>query len=166
MKRRTIALGIAIALLTAPASAQVTLGSITVSPTTPTTTDSVVASASGMVNVSDLPTFRTAWKIEGNNVLMDVLHDYVPAGAPPQMLPYTQQAALGSLPAGNYHLTARLFSWFRDFPGPTYEEPWTFPPSDLRLQSTLNTTFTVVPEPSSFVLVFVWGLLLLSPRHR
>jgi hypothetical protein len=149
--KRTLVACVAFSLWALSASAQVTLETLSVAPPNPTTSDNIVASAGGMVNVSDLPTFTTLWKIEGETILMDVLHDYVPAGAPPQFFPYTEQAMLGNLPAGTYNLSARLFSTFRDFPPPTYEQPWTFPPMDIRLRSTLSTTFTVVPEPSDLM---------------
>jgi hypothetical protein len=166
MKRLTAIAGMAFSLLYAQsATAQVTLLTVDVAPPTPTITDNIIASAGGMVNVSDIPTFRTEWKRDANDILMDVLHDFVGAGAPPQMLPYTQQAVVGNLPTGTYNLTARLFSSFRAFPGPTYAEPWTFPPADSRIVATRSTTFTVVPEPSSFALAMAGGLLLLR-RHR
>jgi hypothetical protein len=164
MKRASACVALSLVWV-ASASAQVTLDSLSIAPSNPTTADSIIASAGGMVNVSDIPAFLTLWKRDANSILVDVLHDYVPAGAPPQMLPYTQQAALGTLPAGTYDLTARLFSTFRDFPPPTYEQPWTFPPSDIRLKSTLSTTFTVVPEPSS-VAIAMAGVLLLLRRRR
>jgi hypothetical protein len=151
-------------LCAASASAQVTLETISISPPAPTTADNIMATADGIVNVSDNPAFLTLWKRDANNILVDVLHDYVPAGAPPFMLPYAEQAVIGSLPTGTYNLTARLFSSFRDFPPPTYDQPWNFPPSDIRLKSTLSTTFTVVPEPSTFVLAIAGALLLFRRR--
>jgi hypothetical protein len=166
MKRSSTSVGIAFWLFCASASAQVILDTLSIAPPNPTITDNIVASAGGMVNVSDLPDFRTEWKREGNNILMDILHDFVAAGAPPQMLPYSEQAVLGTLPAGTYDLTARLFSSFRDFPPPTYEQPWTFPSMDLRLRSTLSTTVTVVPEPSSLSLAIAGILLLLRWDRR
>jgi hypothetical protein len=166
MKRIVAMAGIAFSLLcAASASAQVTLETISISPPAPTTADNIVATAGGMVNVSDIPAFLTLWKRDANNILVDVLHDYVAAGAPPRMLPYNEQAVLGNLPTGTYNLTARLFSSFRDFPPPTYDQPWNFPPSDIRLKSTLSTTFTVVPEPSGFALAFAWALLLIRRRN-
>ena len=162
MKRIVFMAGIAFSLLyAASVSAQVSLETLGIAPPDPTTADNIVATAGGMVNVSDIPTFRTEWKRDANDILMDVLHDFVGAGAPPQMLPYTQQAMLGNLPTGTYSLTARLFSSFRGFPGPTYSDPWNFPAMDIRIVGTLNTTVTIVPEPSGFVLAIAGALLLL-----
>jgi hypothetical protein len=162
MKRIVAVAGIAFSLLSAaPVPAQVTLETVAIAPSSPTTADSIVASAGGMVNVSEFPAFFILWKRDANNILVDVLHDFVGAGAPPFMIPYTGQAVIGNLPAGNYNLTARLFSSFRDFPPPTYDQPWNFPPSDIRLKRTLSTAFTVVPEPSSLVLIIVGASLLI-----
>jgi hypothetical protein len=167
MNRTVVAAALACSLLSAaPGFAQVSLDTLGIAPLNPTIADSIVATAGGLVNVSDIPAFRLEWKREANDILMDVLHDYVGAGAPPQMLPYTQQAMLGNLPAGSYSLTARLLSSFRDFPGPTYEDPWNFPPTDIRIVSTLSTTFTVVPEPSTAVLMIGVAAGFFAPRRR
>lgn len=168
MKRITA--GIALSLIwAASASAQVTLESLSVAPPARTTADSVIASVGGMVNRLELPNFRTEWKREGTDILVDVLHDFIPA--PPvfpsiEMIPYTEDVTLGNLPAGTYDLTARLFSLHRQLPGESpFPDPWTFPTIHDGLVGTLATTFTVVPEPSSLVLAIA-GLGLCCCRAR
>jgi hypothetical protein len=166
MNRKVAVAGIALLLLLSkrPVSAQVTLTELSVEPPVPTTTDNIVASVSGMVNVSESPAFFVLWKREASSILVDVLHDFIGAGAPPVIYPYTAHPVIGSLPAGDYNLTARLFSSVRDFPPPTYEQPWRFPASDIRLKSTLSTTFTVVPEPATIALSIASVLLLVRRR--
>jgi PEP-CTERM motif len=169
MKRISAAAGITFFVICSQSAwAQITLESLSVAPPAPTTADSVIASVGGMVNVWDTTNFRTEWKREGTDIFVDVLDDFVPAPPEfvPQMVPYTEQAALGNLPAGTYDLTARLFALHRQLPGESsFPDPWTFPAIHDGLVGTLATTFTVVPEPSSLVLAMA-GALLLFRRSR
>jgi hypothetical protein len=165
MKRSTTVVGISLWLFCASASAQVTLETLRITAPDPPIAENWVAGIHGYANVSDLPNFRTEWKRDGTDIRMDVLHDFIAAGAPPQMIPYTEEAVLGNLPAGTYDLTGRLFSLHRQIPDESpFPDPWTFPDSHDGFVYSLTMAFTVVPEPSSLVLAMVGAVLILRRR--
>ena len=167
MKRTIAVAAVSVLLLLAnSALSQVTLETLRVVPPTPMTTDNIVVSVGGMVNESDHPMFRSEWMRDANDLRLDVFVDFIPAGAPPRIVPYTERTLIGHLPAGTYDLTTRLFALARIGPDPPFPDPWTFPETFDGLVGTLNTTFTVVPEPSSFLLAVTAATATLSARRK
>jgi hypothetical protein len=167
MKRITATFAIATSLLSAnPAWSQVTLETLGVVPPDPIITDDIVVSIGGTVNESDFPMFRSEWQRDANDILVDVLLDYIPTDAPPRIVPYTERTLIGPLPAGTYDLTTRLFALARIGPEPPFPDPWTFPETFDGLVGTLETRFTVAPEPASIWLAIAAAAVLSARRKR
>ena len=151
-----------------------TLDAIEVLPLGPISAlDWVEVEARGTVNVSGFPTFQSFWQRNGAEILVDLLDVELPTLAPPVFEPYSETVEIGTLPAGNYDLTVRLFYVFEgEDPIPN---PWDFPDTfGLAFDAgdpgplTLNTSFVVVPEPSSLALIaaFMVTSVGISQRRR
>ena len=71
-------------------------------------------------------------------------------------MPFEQAVDLGPLPVGQYDVTARTFV---TYPGP-FADPWLFPDefNGTGPVDTLEVRFTVVPEPSAWVLLGLAGV--------
>ncbi len=106
-------------------------------------------------------TFHSFWRRTGTDILLDLVDVELAVLAPPIIGPYLETVEIGSLPAGVYDLAVRLF-W--TFVGEeTIPDPWDFPNTFGRSFGgnpgplTLSTSFMVVPEPSSLVLLAAFG---------
>lgn len=145
-----------------------TLDSIEVLPPPPILpSDMVEVEVAGTVNVSGSPVFHSFWQRTGSDIQVDLVDVEEVVGAPPQIEPYLETVSIGSLAAGDYDLTVRLFWTFTG--EDTIPDPWDFPdafgrefginePGPLVLQSS----FIVIPEPATLVLgVLCLGALVL-----
>jgi hypothetical protein len=133
------------------------LDTLLILPPNPNTLTDVLANVGGIVNISGLPIILTESRRINNDIRLDVLIDELPVLAPAVMAPWSASESFGTLPAGTYNVTARLFWDYRSGPNSSFPQPWTFPDSygePLRPGSngTLMTTFTVVPEPTAVLL--------------
>jgi hypothetical protein len=158
-------------IVAGPAWAQSpSLDSLGILPPLPTTAVDVMAQVGGTHNTSGQPTIRTELRRIDSDIRLDILIDEFFVGAPAVIEPWSRTESLGILPIGTYILDARLF-WVERGIGPSFPDPWPFPDSfGLPLSPGANgmqsMTFTVVPEPSTVLLMLGVAMGVFAGVHR
>ena len=139
---------------------------IDVIPPAPTNFDVISIDVFGTLDIMSQTIADSPWRLQEQNVLIDLLMYWLPVGAPPVIEPFTDVTDVGQLPVATYDVTARIFVDLGLDPDP-FPDPWTFPdtyegqpPID-----TMAASFTVIPEPVTLMLIAV-GVPFLLKRSR
>lgn len=141
------------------------LDAISVVPPTPDPFDDIELNVTGTFDHSLAQTIQRApWQRIGNEIHVDLLVIELPLEAPSIPAPFEQPVDLGQLPAGEYEVTARVFI---TYPGP-YPDPWTFPNefAGRTPVDTLEYKFVVIPEPNTFSLLVLGGMMVCRRTRR
>jgi hypothetical protein len=125
-----------------PVCANATINDVSISPTTPTSLDSITILVSGEEGTYPAEITNTDFFVNGNSLTLDI---YLYIGPFDAVSFWSCTEIIGTLPADTYNLTVWRFL-------PSY-----YPPSTI---SSYSTSFEVVPEPATLLLM-VSGLLLL-----
>ena len=119
-----------------------------VEPNVPDDTDSITVVASGQIGYLGIPIVDTDLHIAGTSVQLDIFFLFQGIGLP-VVDSWDHSEAIGTLAEDTYSLTVRTFG----LPGPTFADQYT-------------TSFDVVPEPASAVLVLLGFSGLLRRRRK
>ncbi len=117
-------------------------------PNLPTEMDPITIVASGMVGYLNTPIDHTDfYNITDTSLQLDIFFDFERILLP-VVAPWAHLEVIGTLPADSYMLNVRTFEW----PVPVLADEY-------------STSFTVVPEPATVLLLGFGGLSLLRKRR-
>ncbi|MBN2019477.1 MAG: PEP-CTERM sorting domain-containing protein, partial [Sedimentisphaerales bacterium] len=120
---------------------------VNVFPEQPTINDEIAIITSGITSLGGIQIEGSDFEMQGNSLLLDI---FIRTGAATVEIPYLYSENIGTLPAGLYDLTVR------NFETSLYDITHTY---------TYSTTFEVVPEPSTLVLLS-FGFIQVMRRRR
>jgi len=140
---------------------------IDVIPPAPTNFDVISIDVSGTLDIMSQTIADSPWRLQGQNVQIDLLMYWRQVGAPAVIEPFTDVTDVGQLPVATYDVTARIFVHLNPDPDP-FPDPWTFPDTYQGQPpiDTMAASFTVTPEPATLSLLVLGGLAVIRRRRR
>jgi hypothetical protein len=122
---------------------------VTISPASPTSSDSITIDANGPVNFGGWTFDHSSFTANDKNLTLDFYFD-VPDYVYWVMTTWDESKQIGTLSADDYNLTVHTYS---------------IKSSGTGLDDTFQTSFTVTPEPMTIVLFGLGGLAIVRKRR-
>ena len=149
MKSRGTAFAVVLALVWAQMAmgAWIPIDGAYTIPSQPATTDPITIVAYGQVGYINTPIDHTDFYMADTSLQLDIFFDFSETLLP-MVAPWSHSEPIGMLSEDSYTLTVRTFEW-----------------PVIVIADTYLTSFEVVPEPATVLLLGLGGLALLRRRR-
>jgi hypothetical protein len=125
-------------------NSEAVIGYVDIIPGEPTINDEISIFVSGGEPYGPVDITDSIFNINGKSLGLDL---YLDVGFLTVVTPWTHSEEIGFFPAGTYNLTVNTFDESRPIHNDTFE-----------------TSFTVIPEPTSFILVTLGSIIIRTKK--